>query len=158
MSVTVIRGRALAAGVDRGPTAVAHVAAVVVAAGAEARATVRVGARAAATRATAKHAVHHPLVHIPESAPRAEVRANLALEARVRLPRRQLLKSKKTGTNRNRKGRKIEGNVDSYHGCSVDGCSIYQSTLAKGKPPVIVNACTGGTLENIYSWFPRECK
>ena len=40
--------------------------------------------------------------------------------------------------------------MDSYHGCSVDGCSLCQLSLVKGKPPIIVNACTGGTLENIY--------
>ena len=39
--------------------------------------------------------------------------------------------------------------MDSYHGCSVDGCSLCQLSLVKGKPPIIVNACTGGTLENI---------
>ena len=40
--------------------------------------------------------------------------------------------------------------MDSYHGCSVDGCCLCQLSLVKGKPPIIVNACTGGTLENIY--------
>ena len=111
VSVAVIRGRVLAAGVDRGPTAVAHVAAAVVAAGAAAtRVAVRAEASLAATRVTARHAVRRPHAHIPEIAPRAEVlRENLAPEARAPLPRRQLQRSRKTGTNLSRKGRRFEG-------------------------------------------------